>query len=140
MKKLLILLIILFSCQQRQPENKNLILVDTTGMYKNSFSTDTGTIIQTQKINSSVKPKTRIIYRGGRTIYRDRTVYSRESTVNRKRGWSHAAKGAVIGGVGGAVVGGIIGKGKGAVIGGIIGGGGGYIIGRKKDKREGRWN
>ena len=54
-------------------------------------------------------------------------------------GWSQAAKGATIGGVGGAVAGAVIGKGaKGAAIGGIIGAAGGYILGRKQDKKSGR--
>ncbi len=55
-------------------------------------------------------------------------------------GWSQAAKGATIGGVGGAVAGAVIGKkkGKSAIIGGIIGAAGGYIIGRSADKKSGR--
>ncbi len=57
----------------------------------------------------------------------------------KKKGISDAAKGAVIGGVGGAVAGAVIGKGgKGAIIGGVIGAAGGYIIGRGKDKKSGR--
>ncbi|MFC4263124.1 YMGG-like glycine zipper-containing protein [Ferruginibacter yonginensis] len=56
-------------------------------------------------------------------------------------GWSEAAKGATIGGVGGAVAGAVIGKGgKGAIIGGVIGAAGGYILGRKADKKSGRAN
>lgn len=57
-----------------------------------------------------------------------------------KKGWSKAAKGAVIGGVGGAVVGAVVSKKKvkGAVIGGVVGAAGGYILGRSKDKKEGR--
>ncbi|MCP9752881.1 YMGG-like glycine zipper-containing protein [Ferruginibacter sp. HRS2-29] len=58
---------------------------------------------------------------------------------NKKKGISDAAKGAAIGGVGGAVAGAVIGKGgKGAIIGGVIGAAGGYIIGRAKDKKSGR--
>lgn len=55
----------------------------------------------------------------------------------KKKGWSNAAKGAAIGGVGGAIGGAIISKkkGKGAIIGGAIGAAGGYILGRKKDKK-----
>ena len=62
------------------------------------------------------------------------------NTPTRKRGWSKAAKGAVIGGVGGAVAGAIIDKkhGQGAIIGGVVGAAGGYIIGRGKDKKDGR--
>ena len=57
----------------------------------------------------------------------------------KNEGWSGAAKGATIGGVGGAVAGAILGKGgKGAIIGGVIGAAGGYILGRKADKKSGR--
>jgi len=56
-----------------------------------------------------------------------------------KKGVSKAAKGAIIGGVGGAIVGGVASKsGKGAIIGGVVGAAGGYIIGRSKDKKDGR--
>ncbi len=62
--------------------------------------------------------------------------------VKKKKGWSDAAKGATIGGVGGAVAGAVISKkkGKGAVIGGVIGAAGGYILGRRADKKSGRAN
>lgn len=57
-----------------------------------------------------------------------------------KKGWSSAAKGAVIGGVVGAGTGVLIDKkdGRGAVIGGVVGAGTGYAIGRDKDKKSGR--
>lgn len=49
-----------------------------------------------------------------------------------RRKMSGQAKGAIIGGAGGAVAGGIIGHGVGgALIGGAIGAGGGYIIGNE---------
>jgi YMGG-like Gly-zipper len=65
-----------------------------------------------------------------------------EAVVNKKKGWSKAAKGATIGGVGGAVAGAVISKnkGKGAIIGGVIGAAGGYILGRRADKKSGRAN
>ena len=59
----------------------------------------------------------------------------------KKKGWSKAAKGAVIGGAAGAVTGAILDKnhrGAGAVIGGVVGGGVGYGVGRAKDKKDGR--
>lgn len=59
-----------------------------------------------------------------------------------KKGWSKAAKGAVIGGVVGAGAGAVINKknrGVGAVIGGVLGAGAGYGIGRSKDKKDGRY-
>jgi hypothetical protein len=59
-----------------------------------------------------------------------------------KKGWSKAAKGAVIGGASGAAAGAVINKKNraiGAVIGGVIGAGGGYVIGRDMDKKDGRY-
>lgn len=54
-------------------------------------------------------------------------------------GWSKGAKGAVIGGAGGAVIGAVLNKknrAAGAVIGGVLGGAVGYGIGKAKDKKE----
>lgn len=57
-----------------------------------------------------------------------------------KQGWSKSAKGAVIGGAGGALVGATVSNNKaaGAVIGGAVGAGTGYLIGRGEDKKDGR--
>jgi uncharacterized protein YcfJ len=53
------------------------------------------------------------------------------------RKMSGQAKGALIGGAGGALAGGLIGHGvKGALIGGAIGAGGGYIIGNEHRRNE----
>lgn len=62
------------------------------------------------------------------------------SSAPKKKGWSKAAQGAVIGGAAGAVGGAIISKkkGTGAAIGAVVGAAGGYIIGRGKDKKDGR--
>ena len=61
------------------------------------------------------------------------------SNTTQKTGISKAAKGAIIGGVGGAAAGAVIGRNaKGAIIGGAVGAAGGYIIGRKKDRNDGR--
>lgn len=58
----------------------------------------------------------------------------------KKKGWSSAAKGAVIGAGAGAVTGVLVDKkdGRGAIIGGVVGAGTGYVIGRDKDKKSGR--
>ena len=64
------------------------------------------------------------------------------TTVSRKKGWSSAAKGAVIGGVAGAAGGAIINKknrAAGGIIGGVLGAGAGYGIGRTIDKKNGRY-
>jgi len=61
--------------------------------------------------------------------------------VEKKEGWSKAAKGAVIGGVAGAAGGAILNKKNrvvGAVIGGVVGAAGGYGVGRTMDKKDGR--
>lgn len=66
---------------------------------------------------------------------------SQTAKVEEKKGWSKAAKGAVIGGVAGAAGGAIINKKNrvaGAIIGGVIGAAGGYGIGRNMDKKNGR--
>ena len=68
-------------------------------------------------------------------------VSETQNAAKAKKGWSKAAKGAVIGGAGGAVAGAVINKrnrAAGAVIGGVIGAGGGYVIGRSMDKKDGR--
>ncbi len=55
----------------------------------------------------------------------------------KKKGWSKKAKGAAIGGVGGAVLGGVVGGKKGAVIGAAAGAGGGYIYGKRRARKKG---
>lgn len=65
------------------------------------------------------------------------TATQTPAPAEKKKGWSSAAKGATIGGVGGAIGGAILSKkkGTGALIGAAVGAAGGYIIGRKKDKK-----
>lgn len=63
------------------------------------------------------------------------------TTTTQKKGMSKAAKGAIIGTVGGAAAGAIISRknpGLGAVIGGVVGGATGYGIGRAGDRKDGR--
>lgn len=120
---------------------------------------------QTQQNLAATEPQKEIIRE--RVVYVDRPVTRTKSTATRrstssssgtgnnsgvynstsqntakKKGMSKAAKGAVIGGAGGAVLGAVINKrnrAAGAVIGGILGAGGGYGIGRSKDKKDGRY-
>ena len=161
---------------------KDVVLTDTTGMYKSNASTDVSTPVATEEEVAPTK-----IIRETRIVYVDRTPKARRQTVRQaspvynepvanvpetkssetastqgqgqtqsgqstgtetstgtveekeeKKGWSNAAKGAVIGGVGGAVTGAILSKNKvkGAIIGGVLGAGGGYVLGRKKDKND----
>jgi YMGG-like Gly-zipper len=65
--------------------------------------------------------------------------YPAKTTV--KKGWSRRAKGAAIGGGGGAILGAVIHKNNrlvGGAIGGAIGAGLGYVIGNELDKKHGR--
>lgn len=66
--------------------------------------------------------------------------YGGTQPTAKKKGWSDAAKGTVIGGAAGAVGGALIDKkkGRGAIIGGLVGAGGGYLIGRGEDRKSGR--
>ena len=66
--------------------------------------------------------------------------YSEGTVAPQKKGWSSAAKGAVIGAGAGALGGVLIDKkdGRGAIIGGVLGAGTGYLIGRDKDRKSGR--
>jgi hypothetical protein len=84
---------------------------------------------------SNSAPRRRTYVKGVSETY----TYS-QPQATRKKGWSHAAKGAAIGAGAGAVTGILIDKkdARGAIIGGVIGAGTGYVIGRDKDRRTGR--
>jgi hypothetical protein len=61
--------------------------------------------------------------------------------VVQKKGWSRKAKGAAIGGAGGAIFGAVINKNnrvKGGIVGGLLGAGLGYVIGNEMDRKHGR--
>ncbi len=83
-----------------------------------------------------------------KTVYRDNPASYAGPADNgtyqeapERQGISKAAKGTIIGTVGGAAAGAIISKknrGAGAVVGGIIGGATGYTIGRSQDRKDGR--
>lgn len=64
------------------------------------------------------------------------------NTTPARKKWSHATKGAVIGGASGAVIGGVVSKRNrvaGVLVGGVLGAGGGYAIGRSIDKKQGNY-
>jgi hypothetical protein len=62
------------------------------------------------------------------------------NTPAKKKGWSDAAKGTVIGAGVGALGGVLVDKNnaRGAIIGGLAGAGAGYAIGRAEDRKSGR--
>ncbi len=158
------------SCNAKTETNKDVAGIDSSGLYKNNIMADTarldaivpgtttkrvveirnadGTVSTTtttvaSKSTSSVAPtpSAKTVSSGTNTVAQTTSSSSNTTaTTAHKTGWSNRAKGAAIGGVGGAVVGAVVSKkkGKGALIGGIAGAAGGYIIGNEKDKKEGR--
>ena len=160
MKKLSIILlatIVFASCKRKDSleTDKNIVIMTDTSKAAGSYLNDTGLA----KIPVAVAPvaaapaptrRTSTTRQRSSTRYGNSTsTTNNNSTVNNsgtgtttqpaRRGISKGAKGALIGGVGGAVIGGVIGKNvKGAVIGGAVGAAGGYIIGRSKDRKDGR--
>ena len=138
--------------------NKDLILLtDSSRMKAGSYLTDTGvaataatrnadnTAAETPKRNTNTgkaSTSSNNNNSGGGTSTNTGSTNNNSTattTAPQKKGVSKAAKGAIIGGVGGAIIGGVAGKNaKGAIIGGAVGAAGGYIIGRGKDKKDGR--
>lgn len=161
MKNIFFMLAIIFvflSCNSKSnlDTNKDVITTDTSALYNSSTLTDTGTIVETKAVPRGslpayTKPGAVSTRHTGATGTHTSTSTSGNGTSTastgtgqttsvRKKGWSKAAKGAVIGAGAGAITGAIISKnkGKGAIIGGVVGAAGGYIIGRGKDKKDGR--
>jgi len=130
-------------------ENKNMVLVDTTGLSKSNALTDVGGkyVINENATATTVKKDAPIS--SGNNEVRSNTSASGSANTNatapasvpRDKGWSHAAKGTAVGAGTGAITGAILNKdnrGTGAIIGAVIGAGTGYIIGRSTDKKTGR--
>lgn len=109
-----------------------VFIVATTFIACNSRQDNTAAVDST-----AITPKPPVVQK--EVHYVNTSASQNSAQVQEKKGMSKAAKGAIIGGVGGAVVGGVATKSaKGAVIGGVVGATGGYIIGRSKDKKDGR--
>ncbi len=137
--------------------DKEVVSLTDSSFYNSSYLSDTGAVADPDAfINSGgvVSGKSTVPDAKSNTVRRTNTRSSNNSgtynggggggtasapATTQKRGISKAAKGAIIGGVGGAVAGAVIGKNaKGAGIGAVVGAAGGYIIGRSKDRRDGR--
>jgi len=110
-------------------------------------------VLEVQKARTAAANAKPQVIRETRTVYRDRPSQSSGSsngsyanngssqTTAKKKGMSEAAKGTIIGAVGGAALGAIVNKkspGAGAAIGGVIGGATGYTLGRAQDRKSGR--
>ena len=162
MKKVLITLVVasmLSACSSsgsKETEMTKEIMSETTTNYDNSASTDTGATVITEAAPMETKKATPPASVKHKTVKPTTTapvsnitepVTSTTTTTTepvpapveeKKKGWSNAARDAVIGGGAGAISGAIIGKKKvkSAAIGAAVGAAGGYIIGRKKDKAD----
>ena len=164
MKKLLLLIAVagtFAACDQNTRNDQSLVnrdsYMDLNGkmMAQHALMIEREDALQAQQQQALLNQRSNAAAantRPARRSTRSNTTYTTTSSSERsdagiiqaparKKGWSNAAKGAVIGGVTGAVTGAVISKdkSKGAIIGGVIGAGGGYVIGRSKDKKEGRY-
>ena len=153
-----VIAVIFMACKSKTDTNKDIVGTDTS--YKNNMLADTakvealapGTtkrVVETRNPDGSSTTVTTVTNNKTSSANTSGTARTRNvvssgtgttTTTTAKKGWSSRAKGAVIGGVGGAVVGAAVSKkkGKGALIGGAVGAAGGYIIGNEKDKKTGR--
>lgn len=168
MKKTLIIFasaIMFMACKSKVSESENnMVLVDTTGLYKNNVLTDVGgkyvindyalvdkTNIEEGNVDEGINRMGESVVNA--KVFKTRSYANTTSSSSRAnsnesaaaipkdKGWSHAAKGTVVGVGTGAITGALLNKehrGRGALIGAIIGAGSGYIIGRTTDKKTGR--
>ncbi len=140
------------ACKNKQDDARNIQLMSDSSAYSNDMYSDTSNMeIATEPVPVSVRPHsvTSGTSTKATTTRTTKTTPSNNNgtqttttqTTTAKKGWSSAAKGAVIGGGVGAIGGAIISKKKpvqGAIIGGVAGAAGGYIIGKGIDKKKGR--
>lgn len=171
MKKLLPILPVLFisailisACNNKPPADPNagkvMTYVDTAGLadfqkwktlnelkdpkvyYKQGAEASTSQPVRKTTKSNSSNPSSGSVQKtsnsDGGTL---NSVSEYPAKTTEKKGWSRKAKGAVIGGGGGAILGAVINK-KNRVVGGAIGGalgaGIGYVIGNELDKKRGR--
>jgi membrane-bound lytic murein transglycosylase len=153
------------SCSNNDPktaaETKVITPTDTAGLaqfqaWKTQNELAAANQLTQQNLAATQPVKERVVYVNKPSTKRSSTTTRSSGSSNsstgtnnstsqstaKKTGWSKAAKGAVIGGAGGAVIGAVVNKrnrAAGAVIGGVLGAGAGYGIGRSKDKKDGRY-
>lgn len=141
------------ACNSKKSETRDIQLLNDSSAYKNDMYSDTSNMTQVEPVAVPVTRTPRSVApRRTTSVSHTNTSASTSNsgagtstqttqTTTRKKGWSSAAKGAVIGGGAGAIGGAIISKKKpvqGAIIGGVVGAAGGYIIGKDIDKKKGR--
>ncbi len=153
---ILALVITLVACKTKvnTAENKNMVLVDTTGLSKNNilvYVGDNKFVAIEKPVETVVEPvNTAPVHRASvarkknnnsNRVYSSGTSTTSNASYPQDKGWSHAAKGTAVGGGSGAILGAVLNKDNrvgGAIVGSIIGAGAGYVIGRSVDKKTGR--
>lgn len=162
MKKLLsilVLAVIFTSCKQGktgEEQTKVVMVQDTSAFYNNSIANDKANDQQkygakagsafeslpTKKHNNSSSNSTATNNKNQATTSTTSSNSTASNTVpQKKKGWSHRAKGTVVGAGTGAITGALINKNNravGALAGAAIGAATGYIIGNEVDKKKGR--
>lgn len=131
--------------------NKNMVLVDTTGLSTHNVLTDVGNnkYVVTEKPAAISQPATHkpaATATGNNNNSNTTNSSGTNTTTNASypqedKGWSHAAKGTAVGAGSGAIIGAAVNKDNrvgGAIVGSVIGAGTGYVIGRTVDKKTGR--
>ncbi len=108
-----------------------------TPVYQPPATTPATTPVPTTSLPSTTDNGDNTVQTGSGTTDDNQTASTGQET-EKKKGWSSAKKGAVIGAGAGAIGGAIISKkkGLGAVVGAAVGAAGGYIIGKDIDKRK----
>jgi YMGG-like Gly-zipper len=143
MKKLFVILgsaVLLFSCKSKSADETKVLAASKDAEYAEfvkwkAEKEKAAETAQPVAANSTVRT---VVIKEPVAV----PVAAAAPVATRKKGWSKAAKGTVIGAGAGAIAGAIINKknrGAGAVIGGILGAGAGYGIGRSMDKKDGRY-
>ncbi|MEO6290704.1 MAG: glycine zipper domain-containing protein [Ginsengibacter sp.] len=110
-----------------------------TPVYQPPVTAPASTPVPTTPLPSTTDNGDDTVQTGNGTTVDNQTASTGQET-EKKKGWSSAKKGAVIGAGAGAIGGAIIAKkkGLGAIVGGVVGAAGGYIIGKDMDKRNNR--
>lgn len=149
---LVAMMAIMASCGTKQANvgDKSVVITDTTGLaqfqawkaQQNQLAyAAMNTPVRSAAVPSSSTKRT-VKSTAGATKTGSMSTSTQYPAKTKPKGWSKAAKGAVIGAAGGAVAGAVINKRNravGAAIGGVAGGVIGYGVGRHLDKKDGRY-
>lgn len=140
--------VLLSACSNNNAKEQALIKQQAIAAVKDSLKLDSFKKAEVKKqeeakIAAQVKEEKRTLLLAEKNEAASQSSGSRNyeaSAPAKKKGWSEAAKGTVIGAGAGALGGALIDKkkGRGAIIGGVVGAGAGYLIGRDKDRKSGR--